>query len=195
MKRITLFGGSFNPIHKGHVGLAEYVVRRGLTDELWLMVSPQNPLKKSPGLMDENFRLSLAERAVADIDGVVVSDFEFSLPRPSYTYDTLQALKKAYPDCTFQLLIGADNWLCFDKWYRGADILQEHNLLVYPREGYPVDVQQLPDNVQFIDAPLFPWSSTQIREALLKNLDVSEILPKELNNEEIISQVKRMIQI
>jgi nicotinate-nucleotide adenylyltransferase len=177
------------------VGLAEYVVRRGLTDELWLMVSPQNPLKQSPGLMDENIRLSLAECAVADIDGVVVSDFEFSLPRPSYTYDTLQALKKAYPNCTFQLLIGADNWFCFDKWYRGADILQEHNLLVYPREGYPVDMQQLPNNVQFIDAPLFPWSSTQIREALLKNLDVSEILPKELNNEEIISQVKRMIQI
>ena len=83
-----MFGGSFNPIHKGHVGLAEYVVRRGLTDELWLMVSPQNPLKQSPGLMDENFRLSLAKRAVADIDGVVVSDFEFSLPRPSYTYDS-----------------------------------------------------------------------------------------------------------
>jgi nicotinate-nucleotide adenylyltransferase len=79
--------------------------------------------------------------------------------------------------------------------YRGADILQEHKLLVYPREGYPIDVENLPQSVQYVDAPLFPWSSTQIREALLKNLDISEILPKELNNEEIISQVKRMIQI
>lgn len=195
MKRITLFGGSFNPIHRGHVGLAEYVVGHGLTDELWMMVSPQNPLKESPGMMDEHFRLKLAHRAVESIDGVKVSDFEFSLPRPSYTYDTLQALQHTYPDYIFQLLIGADNWLCFDKWYRSEDILKNHQLLVYPRDGYPIDRDKLPSNVRYIDAPLFPWSSTQVRNFILESKDVSHILPDALNNSEIISKVRHMIQI
>lgn len=194
MKRIALFGGSFNPIHRGHVGLAEYVVGHGMTDELWMMVSPQNPLKATPELMDEQFRLELVRMAVKTVPGVMASDFEFSLPKPSYTYDTLKALHDAFPNYTFLLLIGADNWLCFDKWYRAEDILKEHELLVYPRKGYSIDVGTLPRSVRCIDAPLFPWSSTQVRQAILENQDVSQILPKELNNSEIISQVRRMIQ-
>lgn len=194
MKRIALFGGSFNPIHRGHVGLAEYVVGHGMTDELWMMVSPQNPLKATPELMDEQFRLELVRMAVKTVPDVMASDFEFSLPKPSYTYDTLKALHDAFPNYTFLLLIGADNWLCFDKWYRAEDILKEHELLVYPRKGYSIDPGTLPRGVRCIDAPLFPWSSTQVRQAILENQDVSQILPKELNNSEIISQVRRMIQ-
>ena len=132
--KVGIFGGSFNPIHLGHTALAAYICEQGLVDEVWLMVSPQNPLKRNLTLLDEQDRLTMARLAVASYPMLKASDFEFTLPRPSYTYHTLQALREAYPDCEFSLIIGEDNWQCFDRWYRGKDIARETPIIVYPRD-------------------------------------------------------------
>ena len=134
MKRIGIFGGSFNPIHLGHTALAAYICEQGLVEEVWLMVSPQNPLKRDLTLLDENERLTMARLAVASYPMLQVSDFEFTLPRPSYTFHTLQALRAAYPDYEFTLIIGEDNWQNFHRWYRGEDIARETSIIVYPRD-------------------------------------------------------------
>ena len=175
--RTTLFGGSFNPIHNGHIRLSRHLIDKGLTDEVWLLVSPQNPLKQKQGLLDESLRLELAEMALENEPHIHASDFEFSLPRPSYTWNTLCELSKAYPERSFSLLIGADNWLIFDKWAHTDDILRNYPILVYPREGYPIDPASLPASVQLIDAPTFPYSSTQVREALSAGKDCSHMVP------------------
>lgn len=177
MKRIGVFGGSFNPVHNGHVGLARTILAQRLADEVWLMVSPRNPLKEADGLWDEDLRLELARRAVADVPGVEASDFEFRLPRPTYTWKTLEALREAWPDRRFALVAGADNWLVFHRWANHEEILRRHELLLYPRRGYPVDEASLPPGVRMVHAPLFPWSATEIRERLRRGDDTAEMLP------------------
>lgn len=177
MAQIGIFGGSFNPIHKGHVGLAQAIVAQGLVDEVWLMVSPRNPLKPASDLLDETLRLELAEAAVRECPNVRVSDFEFSLPRPSYTWNTLSTLQEQRPDDSFSLIIGADNWHVFHKWAHHEDILQHYNIIMYPRPDYPVEKENLPTGVRMVNAPLFPWSSTDIRKALQAGRDASAMLP------------------
>lgn len=174
---IAVFGGSFNPIHNGHLGLAGWIVRNGYADRVWLMVSPQNPLKPSPGLADERLRLRWAQMACKGTDGVSASDFEFSLPRPSYTWNTLKELGRKYPHEKFSLVIGADNWKCFDRWARHEWILQHFPILIYPREGVETG-QNLPANVSLMPAPLFPVSSTQIRDLIQAGGDPSPLLPE-----------------
>lgn len=173
MKRIAVYGGSFNPIHLGHIALARHVLRERLADEVWLMVSPCNPLKVAADLLDTADRLRLARLAVAEEPGIVVSDFETRLPLPSYTYLTLRALRRDYPEVVFSLLIGADNWAAFSRWAHPDEILRHHAILVYPREGCPLDAASFPPNVTLIDAPLFPYSSTDIRQGLREGSDVS----------------------
>lgn len=177
MARIGIFGGSFNPVHNGHIGLAQAIVAQGLVDEIWLMVSPRNPLKPADGLLDEALRLKLAEAAVRDCPGLCASDFEFSLPRPSYTWNTLSALQRQRPADRFSLIIGADNWHLFHRWAHHEDILQHYNIIMYPRPGFPVNNESLPQGVRMVDAPLFPWSSTEIREALRAGREVAGMLP------------------
>ena len=138
-KRVAIFGGSFDPIHNGHLALAGEALLRALADEVWLMVTPQNPHKQGCALSDERQRLRMVQLAVEDKPGMVACDFEFTLPRPSYTLNTLKALDAAFPDKEFSLLIGADNWEKFDRWYKGDEILSRYGILVYPRgsEGEP----------------------------------------------------------
>ena len=174
---IAIFGGSFNPIHNGHIGLAQWIVANGYADKVWLMVSPRNPLKAAPDLADEQLRLRWAEIACKEIENVEACDFEFSLPRPSYTWQTLTALRKAYPHEDFALIIGADNWLCFNRWMRHEWILQNFPLLIYPRQDCDILQQSLPQNTTLMSAPLFPFSSTTIRRRLQKGIDVSGMLP------------------
>ena len=179
--RTAIFGGSFNPIHRGHIALADFVVQGGWTDEVWLLVSPQNPLKAAAGLLPEQLRLALAQQATENYDRIKVSDFEFHLPRPSFTYKTLAALRESHPDRSFQILIGADNWLCFNRWARHEELLRDYELLVYPREDYDSHTASLAPNVRFVPAPLFPFSSTQLREMLLRGEDLSGILSQDIN--------------
>ena len=167
MTETGIYGGSFNPIHRGHVELAERLCRDEGLDELWFMVSPQNPFKKSsPDLLNENIRLELARMAVREHPCLKVSDFEFRLPRPSYTADTLAALRQAYPDRLFTLVIGADNWLAFKDWKKPDEILSHHRILVYPRPGYAVEAASLPPGVKLTDTPLIDISSTELRRLI-----------------------------
>lgn len=177
MKRVGVFGGSFNPVHWGHVRLAEWIVRHGWADEVWLMVSPRNPLKEQVGLLPEVERLDMARLAAGEVAGVRASDFEFSLPRPSYTWRTLEALRAAFPATAFSLIIGADNWQHFDRWARPGYIRAHHKLLVYPRPGYPLDASALPDGVDLLGAPVFDVSSTRVRKLLRENGDASRLVP------------------
>ena len=159
-----IYGGSFNPIHLGHVCLAKALADRGLVDEMWLVVSPQNPFKVDEHLLNDEKRLHLARLAVADVPGVEVCDREFYLPRPSYMYNTLQLLSSEHPDREFVLVIGADNWERFPNWYRSQDILSAYRVIIYPRPGYTL--QDIPQNVTVADTPLLDISSTEIRHRI-----------------------------
>lgn len=169
MKRIGIFGGSFNPIHNGHIALAQAVLRQCALDEVWLMVSPQNPLKRnSADLLDDQLRLQMAEKSLEGVEGVKACDYEFRLPKPSYTWNTLQHLSKDYPDCTFSLLIGGDNWAHFTRWRHWKDILRCHQVIVYPRDEYPGT----------IDVPLLDVSSTEIRQRVRAGESIEELVPE-----------------
>ena len=163
---VGLYGGSFNPIHEGHLSLGRWLVSHALVDELWFLVSPQNPLKPAAGLLDDDARFHLAQLAVGRKRHLRVSDFEFHLPRPSFMVHTLEALRTAYPGRDFVLVIGADNWHRFPQWYQSDEILRHHRILIYPRSGFPIDEASLPTGVTLVHTPLFDISSTQIREAI-----------------------------
>lgn len=168
--RIGIYGGSFNPIHKGHTELAASIVQQGLVDELWLLVSPLNPLKQgeTSDIAEYEHRLSMARLATEDIEGVKVSDFEKNLPLPSYTITTLGELHKAYPEHEFVLVIGADNWERFPRWYHAQEIIDTYSILIYRRPGCEMDETLLPPSVQVVDTPLYDISSTEIRESVKK---------------------------
>ena len=167
MQRTGIFGGSFNPIHNGHIALAQQLRKEASLDEVWLMVSPQNPLKQESDLLADHLRFMMAQKAVEDIEGIVASDFEFHLPKPSYTWHTLLALSQHYPDREFVLMIGGDNWAHFTRWYHWKDILRQYDVVVYPRDEYPGTV----------DAELYPVSSTEIRERVRKSESVAHLVP------------------
>lgn len=169
LMRTGIYGGSFNPIHLGHVCLAKALADSGLIDEMWLLVSPQNPFKVDAHLLDDDKRLHLARLAVADVPGVEVCDREFYLPRPSYMYKTLQALSSEHPDREFVLVIGADNWERFSYWYRSQDILSAYRVIIYPRPGYAL--QDVPQGVTIADTPLLDISSTEIRHRIASDPD------------------------
>ena len=166
--RIGIYGGSFNPIHKGHSQLAASIVEQGLVDELWLLVSPLNPLKQdaTSDIAEYEHRLKMAELATQALKGVKVSDFERHLPLPSYTITTLGELQKAYPEHEFFLVIGADNWERFPRWYHADEIIERYQILIYRRPGCEIDESSLPSSVQVVDTPLFDVSSTQIRQSV-----------------------------
>lgn len=179
-KRVALFGGSFNPIHNGHIALAHAVLEQNLVDDVWLLVSPQNPLKEQLGLKPEYCRLNLARKALQNEKHILASDFEFDLPRPSYTWNTLQALSLAYPQTEFLLLIGADNWTCFDHWANYKLIIQNYRLLIYPRPGYDIKADSLPVGVSVINATMLPVSSTMIRDFVANKTVISPLVPAEI---------------
>ena len=175
--RTGIYGGSFNPIHNGHIAIARAMLDCGAVDEVWLMVSPQNPLKQSADLLDEQLRLDMTRRATADIPCVTACDYEFHMPRPSYMWHTLQSLSRDYPDREFTLLIGADNWQVFDRWYHADDIIAHYPIRIYPRRGYDIEASTLPQNVKLVDTGLYNVSSTMVRERLRRGEDVSQLIP------------------
>ena len=171
--KIGIYGGSFNPIHFGHTGLATWVLENTDLDEVWLMVSPNNPLKDKSILADEQERLEKAREVIktlpTSLQGrrVVVSDFEFHLPRPTYTANTMRELAKEYPEHEFTLIIGEDNLQIFDKWRESDFLLSHFRIFVYPRHGCTTyEIPQAHD-LQFLkDAPYFDISSTELRKNL-----------------------------
>ncbi len=177
MKKVGLFGGSFNPIHNGHLAIAKAILAQCDLDEVWLMVSPQNPLKQDQNLLADHLRLQLAQRALENEEHIKVSDYEFHLPKPSYTWNTLQHLKADYPEHTFILLIGGDNWERFPLWYKSEEIAREYQIIIYPRRGSDIDLTNLPDNVMAVDTPLLDVSSTEIRKRIQQDQDITDQIP------------------
>ena len=167
MTKTGIFGGSFNPIHNGHIALAKAVLEQCRLDEVWLMVSPQNPLKQDQQLLDDHLRFELAQQALAHEKGIKACDYEFRLPKPSYTWDTLQHLSHDYPDRQFVLLIGGDNWAHFERWRHWKDILWHHDLIVYPRD----------EHAGTIEMPLLPISSTDIRQKVRAGQSIEGLVP------------------
>lgn len=181
--KIGIFGGSFNPPHIGHLAIANYICEFDDIDEVWFMVTPHNPLKEESELMNNEFRLNLLRLAIDGYPKFKVSDFEFSLPRPSYTINTLNKLKEIYPDKEFSLIIGADNWQLFNKWKDSDKIIESFKIVVYPREGYNIERDKLPENVKITDAPIIEVSSTFIRESFKEGKDMRFLLPESVYNE------------
>ena len=177
MQRIGIYGGSFNPVHFGHIGLAKWIIENSNLDELWFLISPNNPLKSVQSLAPEQERLAAVQQAIQDIPRLKASDFEFTLPRPSYTANTLRALQQAYPNYEFTLIIGEDNLSIFHQWREYEFILANFRLFVYPRHAKESqnasDIQNNPSiqwsdipvkDLQFLSgAPYFDISSTEIR--------------------------------
>ncbi len=180
--QIGIFGGSFNPVHNGHLAIARKILSMGEVDEVWFMVSPLNPFKQHADLLDDALRLDMTRKAVEHEHGITCSDYEFSLPRPSYTWHTLQSLAKDYPDDTFSLIIGADNWCSFSGWRNSRDIISHHRILVYPRTGFHVDRQSLPSSVKFVDMDTIDISSTEIRQLLVSGNDVTRLVPEPIRD-------------
>lgn len=175
---VCVYSGSFNPIHNGHIALAEYLIDRQIVDEVWVIITPQNPLKPSNTLINDNLRLQMARLALEGRKGIVVSDVEIHLPKPSYTIDTLRFLQSQYPLYSFCLLIGQDNVTIFDKWKSYRQILQDFRVLVYPRNGATTTEQlKYPEMQLLTDAPTVDISSTDIRNRVKSGLPITGLLP------------------
>lgn len=167
MIKTGIFGGSFNPIHVGHVALAQAILRQCGLDEVWLMLSPQNPLKQETDLLDDQLRYEMAQKALEGIEGIKACNYEFRLPKPSYTWNTLQHLTEDYPDREFILIIGGDNWAQFERWRCWKDILRHHRVIVYPRGN----------TIGTIDVPLINVSSTEIRGRVKRHQPITNLVP------------------
>lgn len=165
--KIGIFGGTFDPIHIAHVALAVTFREQMALDEVWFLITPQNPWKQGSTLSADNHRLRMAQLAIKDKQGLVASDFEFHLEKPTYTYITLSHLRREYPEHSFTLLVGGDNWAKFDHWAHFDEILLHHPIAVYPRQDCSIETPDAIKNVQhelhILQAPELPLSSTVIR--------------------------------
>ncbi len=192
--RIGIFGGSFNPVHVGHIGLARQILSLANLDEVWFLVSPLNPFKKAAtDLLDDDKRLDITRQALAGEKGLVASDYEFHLPKPSYTWNTLEHLKADYPNCQFMLIIGGDNWLAFNRWARPDYILSNCDIAVYARPDCAIDTASLPHNVHVYATRLYDISSTQIRDNIRRGLPITGMVPSCVENvvEELYRQGRK----
>ncbi|MBA9078827.1 MULTISPECIES: nicotinate (nicotinamide) nucleotide adenylyltransferase [Rufibacter] len=178
--RVGLLFGSFNPIHVGHLILANYMATNTTLDTVWLVVSPQNPFKPSNTLLHEFDRLHMVRLAIADNPDLGVTDIEFRMPKPSYTIDTLIYLKEKYPTYQFALIMGEDNLATLHKWKNYEQLLEEAEVLVYPRPGsakVPEQFQNHP-KIQVVPAPLLDISATFIRKCLKEGKSTRYLLPE-----------------
>lgn len=178
--KVGLFFGSFNPIHQGHLIIAQAVLNQKKVDQIWFVISPQNPHKKSKTLLHEFDRLDLVERAIADNYAFKSCDIEFNLPRPSYTIDTLVHLTERHPETEFSLIIGGDNVEQFKSWKNYHQILDYYGLIVYPRGEEPRSEVWEHKNVQRIEAPVLHISATYIRACIQQGHSIKYLVPDEV---------------
>ncbi|MBO5854002.1 MAG: nicotinate-nucleotide adenylyltransferase [Bacteroidales bacterium] len=177
--KIGLFFGSFNPVHNGHLMLANYIVEYTDLDSVWFVVSPQNPFKDKKSLLEDHHRRDMLEMAVKNDERFEVCDIEFYMPKPSYTIDTLVRLSERYPNTEFYLICGMDNIESFKKWKNYQVILDNYHILVYPRKNYDGGELLNHKSVQVIDAPEIEISSTFIRKAIKNKKDVRYFMPEQ----------------
>lgn len=198
-RRVGLYFGSFNPIHMGHLVIANHMATRTDLEEVWLVVTPQSPHKLRGDLIAQHHRLQMVRLAIADNERLQASDVEFHLPQPNFTAATMRHLRSEHPDCTFSIIIGEDNFQTLHKWQDYWELVDNHRVLVYPRrelkplpaaphpfdaskprEGQPVPADH--DNVQFCEAPMISISSTYLREAIVSHRDIRYLLPDKVLN-------------
>jgi nicotinate-nucleotide adenylyltransferase len=187
-----IFSGSFNPVHIGHLALANWLCEYEDLDEIWFLVTPQNPLKEREELMNYFIRFEMVQSAIAGYPKFKASDFESTLPVPSYTFRTLRALQAEYPENRFYLIMGADSWSGFSQWKESQSLISEFPIRIYPRPGYEQTV--IPSscpNVRTVNAPLLEISSTFIREAIREGRDIRFFLPEAIRGN--INQIREMI--
>jgi nicotinate-nucleotide adenylyltransferase len=177
-RKIGIYSGSFNPIHHGHLMLANYLVAFSDLDELWFVVSPQNPLKKKEDLMDDDDRLEMVRRAIGDDPRMKASDIEFSMTQPSYTIHTLRALSERYPNDRFVFICGMDSLQGLLRWKEYQAILDGYELLVFPRKGYDGGALLHHPHVKVLETPVIEVSSTFIRNCLKEGKDVRHFMPE-----------------
>lgn len=181
MKKTGLFFGSFNPVHTGHLMIANYISEFHALDEIWFVVTPQNPTKSPQVLAAAEHRLAMTQRAVKPYPKFRLCDIEFSLPQPAYTIHTLDTLRDRYPQRQFSLLIGSDNWYQLPQWKDADRLCADYRIFVYPRFGFdlPGCAPQYP-HTRFTDAPRIEISSTFIRQAMADNKEVACFMPVEV---------------
>ncbi len=181
--QVGLFFGSFNPIHIGHLIIANTVMELSDLERVWFVVSPQNPFKKQAALLHEHDRFDMVRLAIGDNARFNASDIEFRLPRPSYTVDTLIYLAEKYPKHEFSLLIGMDNLHSFPKWKNHEQILENYRLLVYPRPGVPAEHPLLKHpSVRLIESPLIDISATLIRNLVKNGRSIKYLVHPDVEN-------------
>lgn len=172
---VGILGGSFNPVHNGHIAVAKAVIKAGMADEVWLTLSPLNPLKaNSSELAPDHDRLEMLRLATEGVNGLRVCDIELSMPRPSYTINTLNELSRIHPGIRFRLLIGADNMQIFNRWRAHDEIAERFSPIVYPRPGYKCE--------GCLDMDEFDISSTEIRRMLKDGENVNNLMPEKVVN-------------
>jgi len=180
--KIGLFFGSFNPVHNGHMVIAQYMAEFTDLEQVWLVVSPLNPLKPKATLLPDVHRLALVRHAIGYYQKLKASNIEFKLPQPSYTITTLAHLKEKYPQHIFALILGSDNLETFHKWKNYEQILAEHELYIYPRKGSMGGDLLHHKQVKVVDAPLMEISASFIRNAIRDKKDVHYMMPEAVWN-------------
>lgn len=189
MKKVGLYFGSFNPIHIGHLIIANHVLNFTPVEEVWFVISPQNPFKKKENLIDSYDRLALVEAATADNPRLKPCTIEFNMPTPSYTVDTLAYLKEKYPDYSFSLIMGSDNLVNFHKWKNHEVILKYYNIIVYLRPGYTKVPFLNHKSVKVLKAPLLEISSSYIRKLIKMGKSIRYLVPDSVYREIINSSL------
>jgi len=180
--KIGLFFGSFNPIHTGHLIIANHILNESTLDKIWFVVSPANPFKTNSDLLDEVARLSLVEISIQNDERIAASDIEFPLSRPSFTINTLLVLRNDYPDHQFSIVMGSDNFRDLDKWKNYDDIISNYKILIYSRTGSEVK-NEFNANIEVLNAPLLDISSTEIRKLVREGKSIRYLVPEPVEKE------------
>lgn len=179
---IGLYFGSFNPVHNGHLIIANHILNTKVVEQVWLVVSPQNPFKKSDGLLNEYQRLHLVNIAIEGEKNLKASSIEFSLPKPSYTINTLVYLKEKYPDNSFSIIMGSDGFQNLDKWKNAEIIIRDYPVIIFKRSGFEVE-KDFGANIKVLDAPLLEISSTHIRNLIKEGKSIRYLVPDVVKEE------------
>lgn len=180
--KVGLYFGSFNPIHIGHLIIANHILNETDLQKIWFVVSPQNPFKASDSLLNEYDRLHLVRKAIEEDPRLRASDIEFSLPKPSYTVHTLAYLKEKHPDHEFHLIMGSDSFQNLGKWKNAEVIIENYPIIVYKRPGFEVD-NKLNANLRIMSAPLLEISATHIRELIKNGRSIKYLVPPSVEEE------------
>jgi len=181
--RIGLYFGSFNPVHNGHLIIANFITQHTDLEQVWLVISPQNPLKKQGNLLNEYHRLYLVQSSIDEEPALKASDIEFRLPKPSFTIDTLTYLEEKFPFHEFSVIMGSDSFQNLTEWKNFRQLLDKYAIYVYVRPGYPAENPHEKSRVSFLNAPLLEISSTYIRKTIREGKSIRYLVPDKVKNE------------